>query len=62
MEQVYLCMSISLNILPGKLTVIPHASFKKVATSLSRETEGLAADNAHFFAFTDYDELSRLSN
>jgi predicted metalloprotease with PDZ domain len=44
--------------LPGKLTVIPHASFKKVATSLSRETEGLAADNAHFFAFKDYDELA----
>jgi predicted metalloprotease with PDZ domain len=44
--------------LPGKLTVIPHASFKKVATSLSRETEGLAADNAHFFKFSDYDELA----
>jgi predicted metalloprotease with PDZ domain len=44
--------------LPGKLTVIPHSTFKKVATSLSRETEGLAADNAHFFAFTDYDELA----
>lgn len=44
--------------LPGKLTVIPHASFKKVATSLSRETEGLAADNAHFYAFKDYDELA----
>jgi predicted metalloprotease with PDZ domain len=41
----------------GKLTVIPHASFKKVATSLKSLKDEEANDGRFAFSFADYDEL-----
>jgi predicted metalloprotease with PDZ domain len=42
---------------PGKLTVIPHASFKKVSTSLRTAAESVAADGQFAFQYATYDEL-----
>lgn len=43
--------------LGGNLTIIPHSSFKKVTTSLPKRADGIAADNAFYYSFNDYDQL-----
>ena len=44
--------------LGGKLTVIPHASFEKVATGLPQLKDGVQGDKNQFvFSFEDYDQL-----
>jgi predicted metalloprotease with PDZ domain len=42
---------------PGKLNVLPHASFKKVSTSLREAGESVAADGQFNFQYETYDEL-----
>lgn len=42
----------------GNLTVVPHASFKKVTTSLPQKSEGVAGDGSHQFTFESYDQLA----
>jgi len=42
----------------GNLTVIPHASFKKVTTSLPQKSEGTTGDGLHQFTFESYDQLA----
>ncbi|MDX1652849.1 MAG: PDZ domain-containing protein [Brumimicrobium sp.] len=42
----------------GKLTIIPHASFKKITTALPRSSEGVANDSGTTFIFDDYDHLA----
>lgn len=45
--------------LGGKLTIIPHASFKKISIPLAEEKEGIANDvNAKTYLFEDFDELA----
>ena len=42
----------------GNLTVVPHASFKKVTTSLPQKSEGTTGDGSHQFTFESYDQLA----
>lgn len=41
----------------GKLTVVPHASFTKISTSLEQKGEGVISDGPQVFSYTNYDEL-----
>ena len=41
----------------GKLTVVPHESFKKITTPLPKAGDGEQSDNGTTFAFEDYDQL-----
>lgn len=43
--------------LGGKLTVIPHNSFSKVATALPKMTDGVQTDSDFNFTFENYDQL-----
>lgn len=45
--------------LGGKLTVVPHSSFKTISAPLEEEKEGFSSDdNAKTFIFNDFDELA----
>lgn len=44
--------------LGGKLTIIPFSGFKKIATALPQQGDGLAGDNGTTYTFRDYDHLA----
>ena len=44
--------------LGGKLTIIPFSGFKKIATALPQQGDGLAGDNGSTYTFRDYDHLA----
>lgn len=44
--------------LGGKLTVIPYSGFKKIATALPKQGDGVAGDGGTNYTFRDYDHLA----
>lgn len=44
--------------LGGKLTVIPYSGFKKIATALPKQGDGVAGDGGTTYTFRDYDHLA----